>query len=594
MKSKEQPMDIMTFRHSLSHVLAAVVKEKYPDVKLGIGPATEEGFYYDFLLPEDFSFTSEVLAETETGMRQFIKKNHTFVRKEIDIEQALELFKGEPFKLELINDIKAKHEACVGVYESGPFTDLCKGPHVEQTRELAKISWKLDRVSGAYWKGDEKNAMLQRIYGLAFSTKEELKDYIHRREEAIKRDHRKLGAELELFTFSDLVGKGLPLLLPKGATIRRILERFTVDEEIKRGYQHVSTPPMAKKKLYEISGHWAHYQESMYPPMDISDEEIVLRPMTCPHHFMIYKDKPRSYRDLPLRFAEIASQFRKEKSGELSGLIRVMLFHLADAHIFCRPDQLEEEFKSVIDLINYIMKCLGIESAISFRASFKDDQKEKYVNNMTMWAESEKTLEKILNETGIDFQISKGDAAFYGPKLDVQMRNILGKEETVFTVQIDFSLPGRFDLSYIDASGINVSPVVIHRSSIGCLERTIAFLIEFYGGALPLWISPVQTRIITITERQITFAKELGELMLQEGIRMEMDIRNEKIGKKIREGRLQRIPYLIILGDKEVESRNITVRNRDTQKQKLMPYKDFIENVKNESAAMSLKLGAAE
>jgi threonyl-tRNA synthetase len=589
---QERSSDIMVPRHSLSHVMAAAVKKICPEAKLGIGPAIDEGFYYDFLLPDGFSFTPEVLKQITNEMKSFMKEGHTFEPKEIEIQQARDLFAQEPFKLELIDGLETEGHNTVSIYQSGSFVDLCRGPHANTTKDLRSVAWRLDRVSGAYWQGSEKNPMLQRIYALAFASKDELKDFLHRREEAMRRDHRKLNADLELFTFSDLIGKGLPLFLPKGATLRRILERFIIDEELKRGYQHVWTPPMGRRKLYEVSGHWEHYQDTMYPPMDVSDDELVLRPMTCPHHFMVYSDRPRSYRELPMRIGEMSPQFRKEKSGELTGLIRVMMFTLADAHIFCTPDQLAQEFKGVIDLIEYSMKCLGISPAISYRASLRDDEKEKYVDNPQMWERGENVLLGILDEAGLEYVKSPGDAAFYGPKLDVQMRNVLGKEETVFTVQIDFSLPERFDLTYTDEHDQKVRPVVIHRASIGCIERTMAFLVEYYAGAFPLWLAPVQVKLMTITDSQIPFAKEVEQLLLSKGIRVEADLRNETIGKKVREGRLQRIPYLLTIGAKEVESRSVAVRNRDTKNQQLIPLDVFVERVISENTTFSLKLDA--
>jgi threonyl-tRNA synthetase len=432
--------------------------------------------------------------------------------------------------------------------------------------------------------------MLQRIYALAFGSREELKEFLKRREEAMRRDHRKLGAELELFTFSDLIGRGLPLLLPKGTTLKRTIERFIIDEELRRGYQHVCTPHLARRKLYEISGHWQLYKESMYPPMDIGGEEFVLRPMTCPHHFMIFKDKPRSYRDLPMRIAEVASQFRRELSGELSGLMRVMTFNLVDSHIICTPDQLAQEFKAVVELIQYGARCLGLDGVMSYRASLRDQAKEKYVDNPAMWERGESVLTGILDEMRLNYVKSPGDAAFYGPKLDVQLRNVLGKEETVFTVQIDFCMPERFDMTYTDSCGEKVRPVVIHRSSIGCMERTIAFLIEFYGGNFPLWLAPVQARLLTITDEQIPFAREVEQGLLDSGLRVESDSRGETLGKKLREARNQRIPYLIIVGPQEAAQNTISVRNRDSGKQRTLSAADFRALALNEDKSFALKL----
>lgn len=592
MSKEAKHFDIMVVRHSLSHVLATAVKRVCPNVKLGIGPPIDEGFYYDFLVPEGFSFSAEILDKITEEMNKIIQGKHDYIRKDIPVSEAKELFAAEPFKMQLIEELAEKKNETVGTYRMESFVDLCNGPHVDNTKDLQKAAWKIDRVSGAYWKGSEKEPMMQRIYTLAFATKDELKDFIHRREEAAKRDHRKLGVELELFTFADLIGKGMPIMLPKGATIRRILERLVVDEELKRGYSHVYTPVLGKKHLYEVSGHWEHYKDSMYPVMELGEnDEIVLRPMTCPHHFMIYQDTPKSYRDLPLRIAEISPQFRKELSGELCGLTRVMLFTLADAHIFCMPDQIEQEFTRVLELVSFLMKRLGIDSLVSYRASLKDDKKEKYVDNPEMWQKGESILLGIMEKLGLKYTKGIGDAAFYGPKLDIQMTNVYGKQETVFTIQIDFALPSRFHLLYTDKDGKEQCPVVIHRSSIGCLERTIAFLIEFYGGAFPLWLSPVQAKVISITENQMEYAKEVAELLASKLIRVETDVRSETLNKKIREARLQRIPYLVVLGDKEKEARSVSVRNRDTGEQAVLPLDAFLDRIVAENADYALKLG---
>jgi len=589
-------VEIEVCRHSLSHVLAAAVKRLIPSVQLGIGPAIENGFYYDFLLPEGQGITAELLPKIEDEMRAIIKEDAPYERSELSIAEAKQRFPAdrEPFKLELIEDLEAEGNAGVSVYHTGDFVDLCAGPHVESSLHLRSLGFCLDRVSGAYWRGSEKRPMMQRVYGLAFPSKKELRAYIAAREEAMKRDHRRIGAELELFVTSEEVGRGLPLLLPKGATLRRVLERFTVDTELARGYSHVYTPPLGRKKLYETSGHWEHYQESMYPPMDVAGEEFVLRPMTCPHHFMMYNHRPRSYRELPMRLAEIAPQFRREQSGELSGLIRVMMFHLADAHIMCTPEQLADEFLGVIDLVDYIMTCLGIKDVISYRASLRDDSSEKFVDNPEFWAMSEKMLVEIMDKAGLKYEVAEGEAAFYGPKLDVQMRNVLGKEETIFTIQIDFALPERFDMLYTDRDGTQKRPVVIHRASIGCLERTMAFLIEYYAGAFPCWLAPIQARLMTITDDQLDYAREALAKLNRVGVRAELDGRNETLGKKVREGRLQKIPYLCTIGAKEVEAGALMVRNRDSGKQNLVEVDQFAENVARETREFALTLAADE
>jgi threonyl-tRNA synthetase len=587
-------VDIEVCRHSLAHVLAAAVKRLIPPAQLGIGPAIDTGFYYDFLLPDDQGITADLLPKIEAEMRKIVKENAAYQRREVSIDEAKQLFdaEGEPFKHELIEELAAEGHATVSVYETGDFVDLCSGPHVESAGRLQGLGFSLDRVSGAYWRGSEKRPMMQRVYGLAFANKKELKAHLAAREEAMKRDHRRIGRELELFTSSEEVGRGLPILLPKGATLRRVLERFAVDVELARGYDHVYTPPLGRKKLYETSGHWEHYQESMYPPIDVAGEKYVLRPMTCPHHFMLYKDRPRSYRDLPMRLAEIAPQYRKEQSGELSGLIRVMMFHLADAHILCTPEQMADEFFGVIDLVDHIMTCFGIKDVISYRASLRDDDSEKFVDNPELWPMSEKMLVEIMDKAGMEYATARGEAAFYGPKLDVQMRNVLGKEDTIFTIQIDFALPERFDLLYTDRDGAEKRPVVIHRSSIGCLERTMAFLIEYYAGAFPCWLAPVQARLMTITDDQIEFGRKALAALRRAGVRAELDARNETIGKKVREGRLQKIPYLCTVGAKEVEAGALMVRNRDTGKQNLVPVDRFAENVARENREFKLTLGA--
>lgn len=587
-------MDLETARHSLSHVMAAAVLELLPGTKLGIGPAIDDGLYYDFLLPPGAKFTPEFLEKLTGRMNRIIQADPEFTAENVSLDEARELFQqtGQDFKVELIDDLGAQGATEVSLYRTGDFVDLCRGPHVAQAAELRKMGWQLDRVAGAYWKGSEKNPMLQRIYALAFADKKALKKFVAAREEAMKRDHRKLGAELDLFFISEEVGKGLPIYLPKGATMRRILERFVVDEEIKRGYLHVNTPSLGRRYLYDTSGHLAHYSESMYPLMDLNDDQYVLRPMTCPHHFMIFRHKPRSYRDLPMRFAELATQYRREQSGELAGLIRVMAFHLADAHIVCRNDQLADEFLGAIDLVQYVMTCLGMSDVISYRASLRDDAKDKYVDNPEMWALGERLLMEMADKAGVEYSVGHGEAAFYGPKLDVQIRNVLGKEDTIFTIQIDFALPERFDLTYMDADGQPARPVVVHRSSIGAVERTLAFLIEYYAGAFPTWLAPVQVRILTVSQDWEEYGAKVAEELRSAGARIETDFRGETLGKKIREGRLQRIPYLAVIGQQEAEAGLVSIRNRDTGVQHALGLDDFVRNLVQEDAAKSLVLEA--
>lgn len=587
-----------TRNHSLSHVLAQAVLRLLPDVKLGIGPAIANGFYYDFLPSQENPFKEALFPKIEKEMRRILKKGGAFVRSEKTIQEARRFFEdaGQPFKVELIDELAEKGNETVSFYALGEFTDLCQGPHVETVGDLADMAFKLDRIAGAYWQGSEKNPMLQRIYVLSFPTEEELETYLRNREEMARRDHRVIGTEMKLYASLDEIGRGLPCLLPKGATLRRTLERFVVDEELARGYQHIYTPDLGKKELYVTSGHWEHYQESMYPVMHLGDDEIVLRPMSCPHHFTLYNSEPRSYRDLPMRFAEIVSQFRREQSGELTGLIRMMMFHLADGHIVCMPEQVEAEFIGVVELVKYIMEKLGISETISYRASLHDpdDKNDKYVDNPKMWASSEAKLLSVLDRMELKYEIAKGEAAFYGPKLDVQQKNVMGKEETIFTIQIDFVLPERFGMKFTGEDGKEHRPVVIHRSSVGCLERTIAFLIEHYAGAFPTWLAPVQIMVMSITDESIPYGKQVAASMRKAGLRVEEDFRNEKIGKKIREARLQRVPYLVTIGQKEVEGNELSVRNRDTQEQVCIATDNFISNVANENKTYALKLTAEQ
>jgi len=586
----ESPEGKETFWHSAAHMLAEAVQFFYPEAKFGIGPAIDNGFYYDIDFGRNMSFSEDEFKKIEDKMLELSKQKLPFIRKEVRKKDALALFssKNENYKIELINDLEENQP--ITLYSQGNFVDLCRGAHLPHTGFVKAV--KILKVSGAYWRGDENNKQLTRIYATAFPDKQLLKDYLQLLEEAEKRNHKKIGKELELFTSSELVGKGFPLLLPKGATLRRVLERFVVDEEIKRGYQHVYTPSMARKKIYEISGHWDLYKDGMYPPIIVGGEEMVLRPMSCPHHFMIYADKPHSYRDLPVRIAELASQYRKEQSGEVSGLIRVMTFTLADSHIFCRPDQVAAEFKGAVELIDYAMKCLGIDSQISYRASLRDDAKSKYVDNPEMWEKNEKFLISILDEIGLEYTKATGHAAFYGPKLDIQMKNVYGKEETVFTVQIDFALPERFDLTYVDENGNKQRPLVVHRSSIGSIERTMSYLIEYYAGAFPLWLAPIQVRLLNITDSQLDYTKNVMSTLQQNLIRVEADTRNETVGKKIREGRLQKIPYLVIIGEKEMETNTITVRNRNTGNQATISIDTFIERILKEQNTFALDLNA--
>jgi len=569
-------LDITTIRHSLAHVMAKALLELRPGTKLAIGPSIDNGFYYDFEISGDFS-TNNFL-ELEKKMKKILAENLNFEIEYKNIDEALSFYKKEDniYKVEIIEDLKKQGVTDLSFYKLGSFIDLCKGPHVSSTKEIPKNIFKIDKLAGAYWRGDEKNPMLTRIYALCFETKEELEAYIKKRQEALLRDHRKLGIELDLYMIDEDVGKGLPMLLPKGATIRRILERFAVDEELKRGYQHVYTPVLGRTKLYEISGHLTHYKDSMYPIMDIEGVSYVLRPMSCPHHFMIYKNKPKSYRDLPVRYAEIASMYRKEKSGELSGLIRCMGFNLADGHVICTKDQLKEEFVKTIELVEFLMQKLGLSKITSYRASLKDETKEKYVADNDAWAFAEHTLLDILKNSKKEYYVSHGDAAFYGPKLDIQLETVTGKDETIFTIQIDMIMASRFNLEYVDSDGTYKKPIIIHRSSIGCMERILAFLIEHYAGAFPLWFAPVQVKLLSVSEKHNKYLDAIYDKLFDNNIRVEKDIRNESVGKKVREGILQKIPYLVIIGDQELQDNTVTVRNRDTQKQSILNKDEFI------------------
>lgn len=571
-------MSIETTRHSLSHILAYAVQELYPGTKFGIGPAIENGFYYDFAL--SFPITPADLPKIEKKMRELIKQNINFEKKKISEQEARELFQKQLYKLNLIKE--RTEDGPLYVYKSGKFIDLCAGPHIKSTREINPEAFKLSRIAGAYWKGSEKNQMLTRIYGLAFATKAELVLHLKMQQEAEKRDHRIIGKNLDLFVFSDLVGKGLPLFTEKGSIIRRELERFVVNEEIKRGYKHVYTPDLAKVELYKQSGHYPYYKESMYPVMKVDEEELILRPMTCPHHFQLYASKPRSYKELPFRIAELAKQFRYEKSGELTGLIRVRSFCLADAHIICQKEQAMDEINKVLDLIEYISSKLGLKfgADYSYRLSLGDRKNnKKYYKDDKAWNFAENVLRQALRQRKAPFFEAKKEAAFYGPKIDIQIKNFTGKEDTAFTIQYDFVMPKRFKLAYIDTDGKEKEPIVIHRSSIGAIERTMAFLLERYAGAMPFWLSPVQICIIPINQTHQEYAKSFGKQFSDLGYRVEIKNENETVSKKIREGELQKIPYLLVVGDKEIESKTISVRERGNKNTEVMSLEKFLKKV---------------
>ena len=568
-------------RHSVSHVLAYAVKRLFPETKLAIGPSISNGFYYDF--DRETAFTTQDLEKLEAEMQKIIKENPEITRFELPKNEALELMKDEPYKVELINDLP--EDEVISFYKMGDFTDLCAGPHVMSLKPIKAI--KLTRSAGAYWKGDEKNKMLTRIYGTAFLKKSELDSFLEALEEAKKRDHNKLGRELKLFTTDEKVGQGLPLLMPKGAKIIQILQRWVEDEEEKRGYVLTKTPFMAKSDLYKVSGHWDHYKDGMFVLGDEEkdDEIFALRPMTCPFQYTIYNAEQHSYRDLPIRYGETSTLFRNEASGEMHGLIRVRQFTLSDGHLIVTPEQLEDEFKGVVELIKYIMDTLGISDDISYRFSKWDpNNTEKYINDPEAWNKTQDIMRTILNHLNIDYVEADDEAAFYGPKLDIQFKNVHGKEDTIITVQIDFALAERFDMTYIDKNGEKKRPYIIHRSSIGCYERTLAMLIEKYAGAFPTWLSPVQAKVLPISDKYNDYADSVVRALRDKGIRIEGDYRAEKIGYKIREARLERTPYILVVGEKEAANNEVSVRSRKNDDEGAIKLDVFIERLLKEIA----------
>lgn len=548
-------------RHSISHVLAYAVKRLYPNTKLAIGPSINDGFYYDFDVENAFS--ADDLVKIEDEMRKIIKENPSIERFELPRAEAIKLMEdaNESYKVELINDLG--EDEVISFYKMGDFVDLCAGPHLMSLKPVKAI--KLLRSAGAYWKGDEKNKMLSRVYGTAFLKKADLDAHLEALEEAKKRDHNKLGRELKLFTTDEKVGQGLPLIMPKGAKIIQLLQRWVEDEEEKRGYVLTKTPSMSKNDLFKVSGHWDHYKDGMFVlgDEDQDPEVMALRPMTCPFQYTIYNAEQHSYRELPIRYAETSTLYRNEASGEMHGLIRVRQFTLSDGHIVCRPDQVEEEFKGCVELINHIMTTLGIDGDISFRFSKWDpNNTEKYINNPEAWEETQVLMKEILDHLGINYVEAEGEAAFYGPKLDIQFKNVHGKEDTIITIQIDFALAERFDMTYIDKDGNKKRPYIIHRSSIGCYERTLAMLIEKYAGAFPTWLAPTQAIVLPISDKYNDYAESIVKEFKNAGIRISGDYRAEKIGYKIREARLERIPYILVVGEKEAESNAVSVRSR--------------------------------
>ncbi|WP_346914995.1 threonine--tRNA ligase [Clostridium sp.] len=566
------------FRHTAAHILSQAVKRLFPEAKLAIGPAIDNGFYYDFDL--EGGFTNEDLDKIEAEMKKIVKEDLAIECFKLPREEAIKFMKeqDEPYKVELIEDLPEGE--IITFYKQGEFTDLCAGPHLMTTKPVK--AFKLTKLAGAYWRGNEKNKMLARIYGTAFTKKAELDEYLEAVEEAKKRDHNKLGRELKLFTTSEPIGQGLPLLMPKGARIVQLLQRWVEDEEQKRGYLLTKTPLMAKSDLYKISGHWDHYKEGMFVlgNEEKDNEVFALRPMTCPFQFTVYKAESKSYRDLPLRYAETSTLFRNESSGEMHGLIRVRQFTISEGHLACRPDQLEDEFKGVVDLINYMLDTLGLREDISYRLSLWDENnKEKYIGEPEAWNAVQNKMREILNHLGIEYTEAVGEAAFYGPKLDLQIKNVHGKEDTIITAQIDFSLAERFGMTYVDKDGQEKYPYVIHRTSIGCYERTLALLIEKYAGAFPVWLAPVQVKLLPISEKYHDYADEVYAQLKKNNIRVEVDYRAEKIGYKIREARNERAPYILVVGEKEAENKEVAVRSRKNGDEGSISIDNFIERI---------------
>ena len=564
-----------TYWHTCSHVLAQAMKRLHPEVKLAIGPAIDNGFYYDFDTPTPF--TPADLEALEAEMRKICKEKVKLERFELSREEALELMKDEPYKIELINDLPEGE--VISFYKQGDFVDLCAGPHLDSTGRIKGNAIKLTSATGAYWRGDSSRKMLQRIYGIAFPKKDDLDAYIKEREEALKRDHNKLGRELEFFTTVDSIGQGLPILLPKGARTLQALQRWIEDEEQKRGYLLTKTPLMAKSDLYKISGHWDHYRDGMFilgDPDDETKECFALRPMTCPFQYQAYLNRQRSYRDLPMRLGETSTLFRNEDSGEMHGLIRVRQFTISEGHLVLRPDQLEEEFRGCFELANYCLETLGLKEDATFRFSQWDpNNTAKYEGTPEQWETAQKVMGEILDDLGIDYEVGIDEAAFYGPKLDIQVKNVFGKEDTLITIQIDMLLAQKFGMYYIDENGEKALPYIIHRTSMGCYERTLALLIEKYAGALPTWMAPEQVRFLPVTDRAFDYCAELARKLELQGYRVDVDYRNEKIGKKIREATIEKVPYMLVVGDRDMENGTVSPRHRSGEDLGAMSFEEF-------------------
>lgn len=580
-----------TYWHTCSHVLAQAVKRLYPEVKLAIGPAIENGFYYD--LDSPFAFTPEIMEKIEAEMRKICKEKLKLERFELPREEALKFMaeRNEPYKVELIQDLP--EDVAISFYRQGEFTDLCAGPHLDSTGRIKGNAIKLTACNAAYWRGDSSKATLQRIYGIAFPKKDELDTYLERLEEAKRRDHRKLGRELELFMTDELVGRGLPMFLPKGYTLWRILENYIRDKELKSGYQHVLTPCVGTVNLYRTSGHWDHYKENMFPAMEVEDEAYVLRPMNCPHHMRIYANRPHSYRDLPVRIGEIAHDFRFEASGVLKGIERGRHFCQNDAHLFVRPEQIKEEFSKVCDLIFDTYRDFGITDYRCVLSLRDPADKVKYHDDDAMWNQAENALREVLTDLGIKFTEEIGEAAFYGPKLDVNVRPAVGAEYTLSTCQLDFCLPMKFHLTYVDSDGTEKTPVVLHRAILGSLDRFMAYLIEETMGAFPTWLAPVQAKVLPVTDRAQAYADDVRQRLEAQGFRAEVDGRNEKIGRKIRDAQMEKVPYMLIVGDRDMENGTVSPRHRAEGDLGAMSFEQFADLLRDTVSNRRLDVGKA-
>jgi len=588
-QEKYKESQLYSIRHSAAHIMAQAVLEMFPQGKLSIGPPVENGFYYDFDLPRNL--TPEDLEQIEKRMRQIIQGKHEFKKTVVSADEAKEVFADQPYKLELIEGLEKggldeygnplKEQPEISIYQQDTFVDLCRGPHVQNTKEIKPDAFKLMNIAGAYWRGDEKNKMLQRIYGTAWEKADDLKQYLWKLEEAKKRDHRKLGRELGLFIISEEVGLGLPLWLPKGATVRKVLEEFIIEEQVKRGYQHVYSPHIGKKQLWVTSGHWDLYREKMYSAMDIDGVEYLAKPMNCPMHMMMYKSQIHSYKELPIRIAENATVYRREQSGELTGLLRVRGFTQDDAHIFARPDQVKSEFLAVLDQVLFQFNRLGFEDFELWLSVRDPIKKDKYLGSDEIWTQAENAIEEALKEQGLPFIRAEGEAKFYGPALDIQIKDALGRNWQCTTIQVDFMLPMRFELEYIDADSRPKQPVVLHRAPLGSMERFIAILIEHYAGAFPVWLSPVQAVVIPIADRHLEYARAVLKKLQTEGIRVELDERSERMNAKIRDAQKQKIPYMLVIGDNEMAAGQVSLRVRDGSQQNNILLSDFLARAKD-------------